>query len=276
LDRRNIFQIIYSALTNSNIFGFVKGNIYKGKSKKICVPGLNCYSCPGALGACPLGSFQSMIAGAEYKISLYVLGLVSLFGVLIGRLICGWLCPFGLVQDLLYKIKTKKIKVKNSVHNKMKYLKYVILIVFVILMPLFLKNDFGISSPYFCKLICPAGTLGGGIPLALANKSIRNATGSIFAWKVFVLILVLISSVLIYRPFCKYLCPLGAFYSFFNKISFYRYSIDKDKCIDCGICEKTCKMNVKVFESPNSAECIRCGECKKNCPTKAIKSEFKF
>lgn len=276
MDRRNIFQIIYSALTNSNIFGFVKGNIYKGKSKKICVPGLNCYSCPGALGACPLGSFQSMIAGAEYKISLYVLGLVSLFGVLIGRLICGWLCPFGLVQDLLYKIKTKKIKVKNSVHNKMKYLKYVILIVFVILMPLFLKNDFGISSPYFCKLICPAGTLGGGIPLALANKSIRNATGSIFAWKVFVLILVLISSVLIYRPFCKYLCPLGAFYSFFNKISFYRYSIDKDKCIDCGICEKTCKMNVKVFESPNSAECIRCGECKKNCPTKAIKSEFKF
>lgn len=276
MDKRNIFQSINALLINSNLIGYFKGNIYKGKFKKMCVPGLNCYSCPGALGACPLGSFQSMIAGAEYKISLYVLGLVSLFGVLIGRLICGWLCPFGLVQDLLYKIKTKKIKVKDSVHNKLKYLKYVILIVFVILMPLFLKNDFGISSPYFCKLICPAGTLGGGIPLALTNSSIRNATGSIFAWKVFVLILVLISSILIYRPFCKYLCPLGAFYSFFNSISFYRYSIDKDKCIDCGICEKTCKMNVKVLENPNSAECIRCGECMKNCPTKAIKSEFKF
>lgn len=274
MDRRNIFQIIYTFITNSYIYGFIKGDIFKGKTKNFCLPGLNCYSCPGSLGACPIGSFQSLIASAKYRVSFYALGFMTFFAVGFGRLICGWLCPFGLVQDLLFKIKTKKIKIKEKIHSKLIYLKYIILLVFVILMPLLIRNDFNISSPYFCKYICPSGTLGAGLPLFFSNSGIRAAVGLLFTWKVLILAIIIGLSIFLYRPFCKYLCPLGAFYGLFNKLSFYQMEIDKDKCIDCGKCERVCNMEIKVRKDQNNSECIRCNDCKVNCPTKAINSGF--
>lgn len=276
MDKRKITQIIATITTNSNINGFLKGNIYKGNIKKICVPGLNCYSCPGALGSCPIGSLQAVIGTIKYNFSLYIVGIMALFGIVFGRFICGWLCPFGLIQDLLNKIPSKKINVNNRVNNVLKYLKYVILALFVVILPVFLVNEFGISPPYFCQYICPVGTLEGGIPLVLMNKSLRGSVGYLFQWKLFILICVVISSIIIYRPFCRYICPLGAFYSLFNKISFYRYRVDRSKCVNCDSCTKKCKINIDVYENPNSAECIRCGECVKICPTKAIERGVKF
>ncbi|MBU5486104.1 4Fe-4S binding protein [Clostridium sp. MSJ-11] len=263
-------------MTNANINGFLKGNIFKGNTKRICVPGLNCYSCPGALGSCPIGSLQAVIGTIKYNFSLYVVGFMSLFGVIFGRFICGWLCPFGLIQDLLHKTPSKKITVNKKVNNVLKYLKYIILALFVIILPMFLVNEFGISLPYFCQYICPAGTLEGGIPLISLNKSLRGAIGYLFAWKMFLLIVIIISSIFIYRPFCRYICPLGAFYSLFNKVSFYKYEVDKDKCTSCNACTHKCKMSIEVYKNPNSCECIRCGECVKICPTKSIKKGVKF
>ena len=74
----------------------------------------------------------------------------------------------------------------------------------------------------------------------------------------------------IYRPFCKYVCPLGAFYSLFQRISVIRMKVDSSACVDCGACGKACPMNVDPRRSPNNAECIRCGECLKTCPTHAL------
>lgn len=276
MDKRKITQIIATITTNSNINGFLKGNIYRGNIKKICVPGLNCYSCPGALGSCPIGSLQAVIGTIKYNFSLYIVGIMALFGIVFGRFICGWLCPFGLIQDLLNKIPCKKIKVNNRVNSVLKYLKYIILALFVVILPIFLVNEFGISPPYFCQYICPVGTLEGGIPLVLMNKSLRGSVGYLFMWKLFILICVVISSIIIYRPFCRYICPLGAFYSLFNKISFYRYRVDRSKCVNCDSCTKKCKINIDVYSNPNSAECIRCGECVKICPTKAIERGVKF
>ena len=270
MDKRRITQIIAAITTNANINGFFTGSIYKGNMKKICVPGLNCYSCPGAVGSCPIGSLQAVIGTIKYNISLYVVGFMILFGVLFGRFICGWLCPFGLIQDLLYKVPSRKIKVKKEVNEVFKYFKYFILALFVIILPVFLTNEFGISPPYFCQYICPVGTLEGGVPLVLMIKSLRGSLGYLFVWKVFSLICILVASIFIYRPFCRYICPLGAFYSLFNKISFYRYEVDKTKCINCGACTEKCKLNIAVYNNSNSAECIRCGECIKICPTKSV------
>ena len=75
----------------------MKGNIYKGDLKGMCVPGLNCYSCPGAIGACPLGSLQSALLNSKFKTPYYILGLLIIFGALLGRVVCGFLCPFGLL-----------------------------------------------------------------------------------------------------------------------------------------------------------------------------------
>ena len=274
MDKRKLTQALFAFTTNAHIQGFFNGKIYKGKLKNICVPGLNCYSCPGALGACPIGAMQAVEGSTKYGFSMYVLGFLVFVGMLAGRFVCGWLCPFGLIQEILHKIPVKKIHVPKRVSQSLKWGKYFILVVFVILLPILTVDQFGLSTPFFCKYICPAGTLEGGIPLILLNKPLQNAIGFMFSWKTAILIVVVIASILIYRPFCRFLCPLGAFYSLFNPISFYHYKIDKSKCTHCGKCMRVCKMDIDVCKTPNSLECIRCGECAKNCPTKAISSSF--
>ena len=242
----------------------------QAKLKNACVPGLNCYSCPGAVGACPIGSLQAVIGSWNFKMAYYVVGFLIFIGAMVGRLICGFLCPFGLIQDLLNKIPFPK-KIRTFKGDKLlRKLKYVIFAVFVILLPLFLVDIMGQGAPYFCKLICPAGTLEGGLPLVLLNKSMRSALGWLYIWKNVILVITIILSILIYRPFCKYICPLGAFYSVFNPVSLYKYRVDKDKCIKCGKCAKACQMIVDPVENSNSPECIRCGRCRKACPTNAI------
>lgn len=268
---RLFVQALFTALSNGYIKGFAHGKIYQGDLKYVCVPGMNCYSCPGALGSCPIGALQSTLNSRNYNISLYVFGLISLFGVIFGRFVCGFLCPFGLIQDLLFKILFVKKISKLKGEKYLRWLRFLILAVFVIILPMFVIDITGLGKPWFCKYICPVGTLEGGIPLVLMNENLRAAVGFLFKWKVAVLIGILLFSIIIYRPFCRYICPLGAIYGVFNKISFVRYSVDDSKCTKCGVCQKNCKLNIKVYENPNSMDCIRCGSCKDGCPEKAIK-----
>ena len=272
--RRNIFQFIWALITNSFAFGFAQGKIYTGKLKTLCLPGLNCYSCPGAVASCPIGSLQSVISSRNFKFSFYVVGFMVFIGAIFGRFVCGWLCPFGLLQDLLHKIPFPK-KIKTFKGDKLlRNLKYVILLVFVIILPMCLVDITGLGEPWFCKFICPAGTLEGGIPLTVMNESLRKALGFLWAWKFVILVLILVLSVIIYRPFCKYLCPLGGVYSLFNGISVFRLRFDENKCVSCNKCSKVCKMNVDPTKNPDHTECIRCGLCVEACPTNALTSGF--
>lgn len=267
---RLMVQACFAALSNGYIKGFTQGSLYQGDIKYVCTPGLNCYSCPGAFASCPIGSLQATLNSRDYYISLYVAGILVVTGTFLGRFVCGFLCPFGLVQDLLFKIPFVK-KIRTLPGEKfLRWLRYLILLVFVILLPVFVMDITGLGQPWFCKYICPAGTLEGGIPQTLLNENLRGAIGFLFKWKVSILVVTVISSIIIYRPFCRYICPLGAIYGLFNKVSFYRYKVDPDKCTKCGACQKICKLNIKVYENPNSLDCIRCGECKAGCPKKAI------
>ena len=114
------------------------------------------------------------------------------------------------------------------------------------------------------------GVLEGALPLAAVNSGIRAALGALFTWKAAVLLTVIVCSVLFYRPFCKWLCPLGAFYALLNRVSLFRMQVDTHKCVSCGACAKVCKMDVDITKNPDHAECIRCGMCIKACPTGAI------
>ena len=267
---RTWVQIGFTALTNGYAAGFAKGTIYKGPTKAFCVPGLNCYSCPGALGACPIGSFQAVIASRDYKFTFYIVGFLMLMGAVFGRFVCGWLCPFGLVQDLLYKIPFVKKLRRLPGDRFLKYLKYVILAGFVIILPLTVLDIVGQGQPWFCKYICPSGTLFAGIPLVASSPPLQQALGWLFTWKVGILAVLLLLSVAVYRPFCRYLCPLGAVYGLFNPIAFYRFRVDGQKCTGCAVCQKACPMDIPVYKTPNSPECIRCWVCKKSCPHGAI------
>ena len=264
--RRKYIQLLSALIFNANLPGFASGTIYKENIKGVCVPGLNCYSCPGAIAACPLGSLQAALGEVKHKLPYYALGALLLFGVLLGRGVCAFLCPFGLIQELLYKIPTPKLN-KSKRTRRVSLLKYAVLMVFVLLLPLlFLARD-GVSVPAFCKYICPAGTLEGGLPLVLANANLQAQAGALFVWKVGLLAVIVITSVFIYRTFCRFLCPLGAIYSLFNRIALFGIKVDEHKCVNCDACVRSCKLDTKKI---NDRECIRCGDCQPACKYGAI------
>ena len=202
---RGWIQAAAALLTNLHLPNFFKGGIYQGKAKAVCVPGLNCYSCPAASGACPIGSFQAVVGSSKFSFSYYITGFLILVGVLLGRFICGFLCPFGWLQDLLHKIPGKKLSTERL--KPLTYLKYAVLFFTVIALPALVVNDVGMGDPFFCKYLCPQGVLEGAIPLSVVNPGIRSALGQLFTGKLMILIGVFVLSVLFYRPFCKWICP---------------------------------------------------------------------
>ena len=108
--QRRLIQLYAALLYNAHLKGYISGNIYTGSTKSVCVPGFNCYSCPGAVGACPLGALQNAIASSGSRTPVYVLGILLLYGITLGRTICGFLCPVGLLQELLHKIPSFKVR----------------------------------------------------------------------------------------------------------------------------------------------------------------------
>lgn len=262
--RRFSIQAVSALLHNANLKGLLTGKIYQGAGKNICVPGLNCYSCPGAVGACPIGSLQGFLSGLKFRFPYYVLGFLIFFGALLGRAVCGFLCPFGFFQELLHKIPFPIKKNSFAGDRQLRWVKYAVLLLMVVILPLCFA-----LTPFFCKYLCPAGTLS-GILLAVHDSMLRAQLGGIFLWKAFVLAAVIVGCLIVFRPFCKYLCPLGAIYGFFNRIALYRMDLDADRCVSCGKCKKVCPMGVDPVRECNSAECIRCGDCVRNCPVNAI------
>ena len=265
--KRFSIQAAAALLQNANLRGFFTGRIYQGASKSVCVPGLNCYSCPGAVGACPIGSLQSFLGSRPVRIPYYVAGLLLFFGALLGRAVCGFLCPIGWLQELLHRIPFPKKLRGDRASGPLRKLKYLILALTVTL-PLFFA-----LTPFFCKYLCPSGTLA-GVLLALADAAVRPLLGGVVAWKAAVLVSLAAASLLIFRPFCKYLCPLGAIYGLCSRFSLYRGAVDADKCIRCEKCAAVCRMGVEPQKAINSAECIRCGDCARACPTGAIRMGF--
>ena len=265
--RRRLIQLYAAVLYNAHIRGYIEGDIYTGSGKALCVPGLNCYSCPGAVGACPLGALQNALASSGNRAPFYILGILLLFGVILGRTVCGWLCPVGLAQELLHKIPGPKLR-KSRITRILSGIKYVILAVFVVLIPLWngLKS---VPLPAFCKYICPAGTLGGAVSLLAhpANADKFSMLGAYFTGKWVILVLLVLLSVFIYRVFCRFLCPLGAVYGLFNRFCLTGIRVREEKCVRCGRCVARCPMDVKRL---GDRECIACGKCVSECPRGAV------
>lgn len=265
---RRLIQLYSALLYNAHLKGFLKGEIYQGKTKYLCVPGLNCYSCPGAVGACPLGAIQNALASAGHRAGWYVLGMILLFGVVLGRTICGWLCPMGLIQELLHKIPTPKIR-KSCVTRVLSRLKYVILAVFAVAIPLWYGLKSGIPVPGFCKYICPAGTFEGAIGLLSnpVNAPKLGMLGILFTRKFVIMLIIGASCVFLYRSFCRFLCPLGAIYGLFNRFNVIGVKVDQSRCTRCGACVRNCGLDVQRV---GDHECINCGKCMAFCHQDAI------
>ena len=266
--KRRLIQLYSALLYNAHVKGFIKGEIYTGNTKAMCVPGFNCYSCPAAVGACPLGSLQNALASSGNRAGFYVFGIIMLWGLMLGRTICGWICPLGLIQELLHKIPTPKIR-KSRVTYYLSYLKYFFLAVFAVAMPLWYGLKHGMAVPGFCKYICPAGTLEGAMGLLSnpGNASFFKMLGIFFTRKFVNMMIIGLACIFCYRSFCRFICPLGAIYGMFNKLALVGVRVDMDRCTHCGACAMNCRMDVRHV---GDHECINCAKCMDACRQDAI------
>ena len=247
--RRTTVQAVSALVLNSYFTQMV--------TKGLPCPALNCYACPVAAFACPIGSLQHFVG--RRKFPLYVLGVVGLVGALIGRASCGWFCPFGWFQELLYKIPIPKLRLPN----RFNWTRYVVLATLVGIVP-FLTRE-----PWFCKL-CPAGTLEAGIPIVLLLTDIRAMIGALYWVKLGILGGFVAWMSVTRRPFCRWVCPLGALWSPFNPISSFRLQVDQERCTRCNRCQEVCPVDIGVYENPDSGACIRCLQCVRVCPEASI------
>jgi len=285
---RRISQFLGAILANAHFTAWDGDpQIYQGKVKGFVAPILNCYACPSAVVSCPAGSAQHF--AALRAIPFYVLGLVGGIALLLGKATCGWVCPFGLLQDLLYKLGRKLKFPKIKLPRWFRYGRYIILVGLVIIAPIATSNvevfvdpdtgeEFSFVEPgetWFCKL-CPAGALEGGIPQVLIHPELRKLLGWLFSTKMIILGLFIISFLFMKRPFCRAACPVGAFLGLFNYVSLLQLKIDTEACTQCMLCYYDCPVEHKVFESPNSPDCIRCGNCITRCPVGAVKVSNAF
>jgi len=226
-------------------------------TKGLPCPALNCYACPAAACACPIGSLQHFVI--LRSVPFYVLGVVALAGVLVGRAACGWLCPFGWLQDLFYRLPLPKWRLPNRLTGS----RYLVLAALVVLVPLLT------GEPWFCKL-CPAGTLEAGIPVVLLWPEMRQLIGTFF-WAKLALSAALVAWMgVTRRPFCRWICPLGTLWSPFNTVSAVRLTVDQRRCTRCDRCQHVCPVDLRIYEAPSSGTCIRCLRCVRACPVGAV------
>jgi len=259
--KRFFVQLCASVLYNANFFVKTPQAL-----KEVCVPGYNCRFCVGAVGGCPVATLAKFFGSGFKAIPFYVIATFLLICLMLGRIICGWLCPMGLIQDLLYKIPTPKLA-KSLWTKRLSYLKYLVFFVLVIAVPMYMFAVYGKGAHIICHQFCvvtlPAAVAG----LTKSNFYLLNSTRVVLG------ILVFGSAIFAYRSFCRFLCPLGAWYSLFSKISVYAIKVDEKKCIGCNACTRTCLLDC---EKVGDRECIACGKCIKKCPCKAISYGLRY
>lgn len=249
---RTAVQVIAVVGLNSALDFLKTGEVYGGPGKKYCVPVLNCHACPAARFACPLGAIQHNLAyrqSIEGWMPWFVLGLLGVFMAFFGRAACGWLCPFGFFQDLLARIRRKKIKLPHYIG----YFRYAALVIIVVVMP------YTMSALWFCRL-CPAGTLTAGIPWLILKPPFPGMLGTLFYVKIGILVFFLSFSLFTSRAFCRTFCPLGAILGAFNHWSLVHLKVD-DKCNQCGACINYCPVDIVPYTDVQTASCIRCMKC---------------
>ncbi len=228
------------------------------------VPVLNCYSCPLAQGACPIGTIQHFfVIGA---IPLFAVGVVGVFGIMAGRFYCGHLCPFGFLQDLLARFRKRHVRIPRF----LEYGKYAVLVGLVIIMP------FIVLEPFFCTL-CPAGSLEAGIPLVtmdwletreaspdmfVTGMGLVSMIGWWFWFKIALLVSLIAGAVFVRRPFCRTACPLGAIFGLFNRFSLFVHPPEPE--VPDGkrrFFLKHCPVHITRPEDVDSHACLKCREC---------------
>jgi len=217
----------------------------------VCGVVFHCYSCPLATFACPVGVLANF--SALHLVPFLAIGTLVICGAAVGAFVCGWACPFGLLQDLIGRVPVPKAALPNWTS----YSRYAVLVGLVLVVP-YLYSE---SHPLFICRLCPAGALEGAVP----NMARTWIAGEQVTWpsalKLGILTLVLVAAFVKWRPWCSLLCPLGAIFGLFNRGSLLVLRMRVDRCRGCGQCHRMCRYGVLPDKNLNNARCIRCLEC---------------
>jgi len=242
-----------------------------------------------------LSSMAGSLTFIQYMLSLPLfpwipLASILIIGVIIGRLLCGWACPFGFIQDLLSRLSKEKIRISQQNHNKYIKIKFVFLgitlfVSFILALSLHLdannelKRALGSFAEGIFYTISPNETFFGDLPSLLTQISTGslnlNISNYLLYFNLIFLIFILIGAFKIPRFWCRYLCPLGGFLGLIAKCSLLGIRRDLTKCDRCMKCVKVCPMQIKILELPwekfTDTECTLCVECIEECPNDALK-----
>jgi ferredoxin-type protein NapH len=264
--RRRVVQTLSLLLLNSNFWGL--------GTERVCLPIMNCEACAIAWLGCPIGMMGSNLAFREWP--LLVLGMTLVVGALFGRFFCGWVCPMGLLQDLLHKIPSKKFNLPRWTT----WIKYAFLVVTVFILGFVFGKEPDVSPFFFCNL-CPTAALQVVLPTMLIYHDFELTFAR--SLRLGILVIVLVLSLGVHRGFCKVMCPIGALIAFANRFSFLSLKLHKPTCVSCSKCDTSCPMDVPVMDSPETGraisrdtECIECLTCEQVCPTKAISNNSRI
>jgi polyferredoxin len=224
-------------------------------------------------------------------------------GVLVGKSLCGWVCPFGFIQDLVGFIKRKQTEFSPRTHGSMIYVKYAVLGATLFVSATFsatklakinesYEGAIGIFAKAPFTALSPAETLFGTLPQMVRDFSNAVAANQVdvlsgiaslsplFWVQLFIMVAVLVFAAYIPRSWCKYFCPHGAIMAVLNRFSFLGLRRDLYKCPKgtCRLCVEVCPMRVPILDLPwqkfSHPECIYCLECADACPHGAIKLEY--
>lgn len=229
----------------------------------ICSPVFHCYSCPLATFACPIG-IMGQYAGL-HAWPLLAMGTLLVVGSLFGSLVCGWACPFGLLQDLVAKIPTPKLRLPGWLGIT----RYAVLIGLVFLVPYYWGDD----NPWFICRVCPAGALEASVPFSVQQSLAQHAIIWPSLTKAIILVVFLVSMLFLRRPWCTLFCPLGAIFGLLNYLSVVFLRFKPELCHDCDLCRDLCKYHGTSERRGSDLRCIRCLECTK-CRALSITTVF--
>ena len=250
-DKRKIAQLAAFAACNMGFSLALKTGL--------AVPFMYCHGCPLAAFACPIGAIQNFLG--MRKVPFLVLGILVLAFLFLGRATCGWLCPFGALQDLLASLAGRKNRRPTQPIGWPRYLKFLVL-------GATLASSYALAGPTFCWF-CPVGALFAGLPYVIMYSA--YGLGLAFYAHMAILALVLLAALRVPRFWCRYLCPLGAISGLFNKVSLATARLDRQRCVECHRCLAECPMGLSSLgQIGSSVECILCGRCSEACPTGAI------
>lgn len=285
---RRIVQFFFLILLNSAIFGL--------SIVPLVLPILLSSGLPFRIAGEAISVLQKMIYDSLFP--LLPLASVLLFGVLTGRALCGWICPMGLIQDILAVDKTKKFTISPEAHRSYIGLKYFILgLILLISTSLFLaqfsregrvyRETLGLFAQAPFNPLNPSDTLFAVLPRLLSNLSISLYIGfehlnitPLLIVRLIILIALLFLAAYVPRVWCRYLCPQGALLALVSRFSLLGLRRDIVRCIrvGCRLCEEKCPMKVPILKLPREKitdpECVYCLRCVAACPTKAIKPVF--